>query len=168
MARAAARVAPPASSAEPAGAPARLRSRLACFNVLSSSAGPESGFCSLEAASELFPPRIGSGGLGKALPGPQAHPLPLGQRTKPPCRGRPPPPQLPRTLACPKHRLPFSVRVVLLSIGCALQNSSQMIFPAGLWFGTLAGERKRKNEKRKKKKLSTVQNLVNGGRRKAG
>lgn len=91
-----------------------------CFNVLSSSAGPKSGFCSLEAASELFPPCIGSGGLGKALPGPQAHPLPLGQRTKLPCRGRPPPPQLPRTLAFPKHRLPFSVRVVLLSIGCAL------------------------------------------------
>lgn len=67
-----------------------------------------------------LPACIGSGGLGKALPGPQAHPLPLGQRTKPPCRGRPPPPQLPRTLAFPKHRLPFSVRVVLLSIGCAL------------------------------------------------
>lgn len=117
---------------EPAGAPACPRSRLACFKVLSSSAGPKSGFCSLEAASQLFPPRIGSGGLGKALPGPQAHPLPLGQRAKPPCRGRPPPPQLPRTLAFPKHRLPLSVRVVLLSIGCALENSSQMIFTAAL------------------------------------
>lgn len=140
------------ASVEPAGAPTLFQSGLGLLNVLSCWTG-KIGLCPLAAASELFPPCIGSGVWKKARSGPQAHPLPLGQRT--------PEPGVPASTSAygnPRfpHFPPCSFRAVQ-SIGSFFQLSSLMISPAdcicrlawcgGEWRGGEKGKRKEKKKK---------------------